>query len=314
MSEKAAPPLLNTTESRGSISNAPMHEIDPSPVDEEPQSSDTLPTYYSETKSSSSSTNFLGLTPARTTHFLQAIQQYSVIPPAVYLTMHYTNTALIPLFTQSLQTSDKLLLLTRPYYQSFPLEPLLIFVPIVTHVASGITLRVYRRRQNAKRHGAYTHKDRQTIPWPKLSLTSALGYALYPMMAAHVLVNRITPQNVDGGSSSVGLRYFAHGIAKHPILTSIGYAGMLGVASWHFVTGGAKYLKLSSEYITDGGDYGAKRKRNRGWIINGVAALMAAAWIAGGLGVIGRGGSGQGWEAKHWDEIYRAVPGLGRWL
>ena len=96
--------------------------------------------------------------------------------------MHYTNTALIPLFTQSLQTSDNLLLLTRPYYQSFPLEPLLIFAPIATHILSGLTLRLYRRRQIALRHGAETHIERQSIKWPKLSLTSALGYALYPMV------------------------------------------------------------------------------------------------------------------------------------
>ena len=134
------------------------------------------------------------------------------------------------------------------------------------------------------------------------------------MFVAHVIVNRVTPLKVDSGSSSVGLRYFAHGIAKHPILTNIGYAGMLCVASWHFVTGGAKYLKLSREYITDGGDYGARKRRNRDWMVSGVAALVAAAWIAGGLGVVGKGGSGQGWEAKHWDEIYRAVPGLGRWM
>jgi hypothetical protein len=127
-------------------------------------------------------------------------------------------------------------------------------------------------------------------------------------------VNRITPQKVDGGSSSVGLRYFAHGIAKHPILTNIGYATMLGVASWHFVTGGAKYLRVSKEFVVDGGDFGVRKRRRRGWIVNGVAALVAGLWIAGGLGVIGRGGSGVGWEAKKWDEIYRGVPVIGQWL
>ena len=133
-------------------------------------------------------------------------------------------------------------------------------------------------------------------------------------MALHVLTNRITPLKVDGGSSGVGLRYFAHGMAKHPVLASAGYAVMLGVASWHFVTGGAKYLKVSREYVTDGGDYGMKRRRRRDWMVNGVAAVVAAAWIAGGLGVVGRGGSGAGWEAQNWDRIYKAVPGLGRFM
>ena len=291
-----------------------MHDIEPSPVDDEDESM-KLPLHQGDIESpTSSSTNFLGLTPARTIHLLASFQKYSVIPPSIYLTMHYTNTALIPLFTQSIAESEKQLLLTRPYYQSFPLEPLLIFAPVVTHVISGIALRLYRRRQNAKRHGAFNHNDRKRIPWPKVSLTSALGFALYPMFVAHVLVNRVTPLKVEGGSSGVGFRYFAHGMAKHPILANAAYAAMFCVASWHFVTGVSKYLKLSREYITDGGDFGRVKKRRRDWMINGVAAVVAGVWIAGGLGVIGRGGSSQGWEAKNWDRIYQAVPVVGHWM
>jgi hypothetical protein len=297
-----------------------MHEVEPSPIDEEddPFESDSLPLpATSKTSSSSSSnTNFLGLTPSRTIHLLSSIQKYATVGPSIYLTLHYTNTALIPLFTQSLAKSDNLLLLTRPYYQSFPFEPLLIFAPVVAHVFSGIALRVYRRRQNARRHGAETHSERRSIPWPKLSLTSALGYALYPMFVAHVLVNRITPQKVDGGSSGVGLRYFAYGVSRHPILANLGYAAMLSVASWHFVGGAAKYLRLSGEYVTDGGDYGARRRQRRGWIINAISAVVAGAWIAGGLGVIGRAKNGgwAGWEVANWDRIYQAVPIVGKWM
>lgn len=294
-----------------------MHEVEPSPVDEEtdPFENESLP-LPATSKKASSSTNFLGLTPSRTVHLLSSIQKYATIGPSIYLTLHYTNTALIPLVSQSLRKSDDLLLLTRPYYQSFPLEPLLIFAPVVAHVASGIALRVYRRRQIAKRHGAETHRERATIPWPKLSLTSALGYALYPMFVAHVLVNRITPQKVDGGSSGVGLRYFAYGVAKHPLLANAGYAAMLAVASWHFVGGAAKYLRLSREYVIDGGDYGARKRRRRGWIVNAVAAVVAGAWIAGGLGVVGRAKDGgwQAWETANWDQIYKAVPVVGKWM
>jgi hypothetical protein len=293
-----------------------MHEVEPSPIDEEdnPFESDSLP--LPATSKTSSNTNFLGLTPSRTIHLLSSIQKYATVGPSIYLTLHYTNTALIPLFTQSLSKSDNLLLLTRPYYQSFPLEPLLIFAPVVAHVASGIALRVYRRRQTARRHGAETHQDRRSIPWPKLSLTSALGYALYPMFVAHVLVNRLTPQKVDGGSSGVGLRFFAYGVSRHPYLANMGYAAMLCVASWHFVGGAAKYLRVSREYVTDGGDYGARRRRRRGWIVNAVSAVVAGAWIAGGLGVVGRakGGAWAGWEVANWDRIYQAVPVVGRWM
>lgn len=133
------------------------------------------------------------------------------------------------------------------------------------------------------------------------------------MLAAHVTVNRVTPLKVEGGSSGVGLRYFAHGIAKHPVVSNIGYALMVSVASWHFVGGAAKFLKVSSEYVSGGGDQG-KRKRQRGRVINGICALVAAGWIAGGLGVIGRAGAGTGWEAKSWDAILKRVPMLGKYM
>jgi len=134
---------------------------------------------------------------------------------------------------------------------------------------------------------------------------------MYPMFAAHVLVNRIVPKNVEGSSAGVGLRYFAHGMALDPVLGNLGYAIFLTVASFHFVTGAAKYLKLSREYVTEGGKEGAVKKKWRGRIVNGVAAAVAAVWIAGGLGVVGRGGKGVGWEASNWNKIYKAVPLLG---
>lgn len=131
------------------------------------------------------------------------------------------------------------------------------------------------------------------------------------MFAAHVITMRITPQKVEGSSSGVGLQYFAHGIAHDPIVGNIAYATLLSVASWHIVTGAAKFLRVSKEYITEGGESGRLRKKWRGWIINGVAATVAAVWIAGGLGVVGRAGKGVGWEASNWDKIYKAIPLLG---
>ena len=296
-----------------------MQELDPSPVEETPSNVSTSideeeKSYFPPASSRASTTSTLGLASSRVPHILLALQKYSTIPPAIYLTMHITNTALIPLLTRSVTASDKYLLLTRPYYQSFPFESLLIFAPIATHVLSGISLRIYRRRQNAKRHGAESHSDRRKIPWPKFSLTSALGYALEPMLAAHVFVNRILPLKHDGGSSGVGLRYFAHGMSKHPVLLHTAYATMLAVASWHFVTGASKWLGLSSEYVTERGEDGVQEKRRRKWGVNAVAALLWGVWVAGGLGVVGRGGRGSGWEARAWDDLYLRVPLIGSWL
>ncbi|KIW66358.1 hypothetical protein PV04_05694 [Phialophora macrospora] len=313
-------PPLSTTDTRASL--ASMHEIDPSPVDEEDASS---PSFYptdpssSTTHSSSSfpsppstTTNFLGLTPSRTLHLLSSVQKYSLPPLGVYLAMHYTNTAILPLVTPSVRAADNYLLLTRPFYQTPPLEPLLIFLPVLTHVVSGVALRLYRRRITALRHGAETHKQRRKIAWPKFTLTALAGYALYPMFALHVLSMRVTPRRVDGSSASVGLRYFAHGVSSHPAVGLAAHVLLIGTASYHFVTGAAKFMRVSSEYIVGGGEDGRVKRKWRGTIINGVAALVAGVWIAGGLGVVGVSGRGVGWEATHWDAIFREVPLVGR--
>lgn len=312
-----------------SSSSRSMHQLDPSPVDEEPPvlndsgikdenvvnpedlSEKDHSTYFPPTAGN------VGVHRSRIPSVLLALQKYSTLPPTLYLIGHYTNTAIIPFSTFSTQKAENSLLLTRPYYQSFPLEPLLIFAPILTHVLSGLSLRIYRRFQAAKRYGAETHADRVKITkalWPKLSLTSALGYALYPMMVAHVIVNRITPLKVHGDSSSVGLRFFSHGMKRHPWLASIGYTLMVSVASWHFVGGAAKYLKLTREYVTEGGDYGAAQKRLRSRMVNIVSGVVAAIWAVGGVGIIGRGigaPEGSAWEIKQWDEVYKAIPVVG---
>lgn len=306
-------PPLSTSNTRGSISGVPMHEVEPSPVDNEDDDSSSLLPAPATSSKASSTTNWLGLTPSRTIHILSSLQKYSVVPFSAYLTMHYTNTAIIPaLFTSNAREADKYLLLTRPYYQSAPLEPLLIFLPVLTHVASGIALRIYRRRLTAARHGAETHKQRKKIPFAKPSLTSVAGFVLYPMFVLHMLSMRITPKKVDGSSASVGLRYFAHGISSHPWIGVSTHAFLIATASYHVVTGASKFLKLSKEYITEGGEDGRVKKLWRGRIINGAVALVAGVWMYGALGVVGFSGKGAGWEANHWDAIYKQVPLVGK--
>ena len=247
-------------------------------------------------------------------------QHYSSYAFTAFLAAHITNTSLIPLATRSLPASDTYLLLTRPYYQSSLMEPLLVVAPLTLHIASGILLRLHRRRVAAVRYGAETRSQRQKIPWPKLSGTSALGYVLAPLVAGHVFVNRIIPLIYEGGSSGVGLQYVAHGFAKDPWVAGIGYVGFVGVASWHVVWGSAKWLGVLPENVSgtdeDGVGMGEEeregRKRVRWWIVNGVAAALAGLWMAGGLGVVARGGAMTGWLGRGWDELYRKIPILGK--
>ena len=308
-----------------------MQELEPSPVDETPgqdyfdsekgtASDSANSSFPSETQadpslsSSSASTSSHGLSATSITHILQSLQKYSTYPFFFFTAIHITNTSIIPLWTRNLHISDKYLLLTRPYYQSPILEEAIVFAPLAIHVFSGIALRIYRRRIIALRHGAETYSERRSIPWPKLSLQSAIGYLLYPLVIGHMYINRILPLQEEGGSSGVGLRFVAHGFTKHPVIDNLGYAVLIGLGSWHVVGGTAKWLRVSPEYVNMSGDYGRKVRRRRGWIVNSISAAVALIWMAGGLGVVGRGGVGSLWEARGWDNLYRKVPFIGAWM
>jgi hypothetical protein len=134
------------------------------------------------------------------------------------------------------------------------------------------------------------------------------------LISGHVLVNRITPLLVEGGSSGVGLGFVSHGVAKHPLFANIAYAALISVGCWHFVWGAAKWQSWLPENVSEESGYEHKRKRRRWWTINAVAAAATSLWIAGGMSVVFRGGSGVGWEAKGWDEILARVPVVGPWM
>ena len=127
-------------------------------------------------------------------------------------------------------------------------------------------------------------------------------------------MNRVLPLWVDGGSSGIGLQYVAHGFAKHPAVAFAGYAALVGVGSWHFAWGWAKWMGWTPDGTgSDTVDRGLRRKR--GWYgVNIVATLLAGLWMAGGLGVVARGGEMRGWLGKGYDELYQSVPIFGKWM
>jgi hypothetical protein len=192
---------------------------------------------------------------------------------------------------------------------------LIVLAPLGLHVASGIALRIYRRRQNVQWYGAESREDRRKIPWPRVSGTSLLGYALLPAAAAHFFVNRALPVKLDGGSSGVGLAYVAHGFAKHPAVAYTAYAGLISLGVLHFVWGWAKWLGFSPETAHGVNDVERRQVKKRRWYsINGVAVAVAGLWMAGVFGVIARGGAALGYRAKHFDKLFEQVPLIGGWL
>lgn len=244
--------------------------------------------------------------PANKHYAVTRLQKYSSYVFGVYASLHITNTSIIPLITRSVSASEPYLLLTRPFYQSFPLEPLLVSLPIATHILAGLALRIHRRNANLEYYGASSlpiskRLEKRLKVWPAVSWTSLSGYILAPLVIGHAFVNRALPLIYEGGSSGVGLGFVSHGFARHPVVSWVGYMALLGVAAGHFVWGAARW----NGWLPHGSD---KRAKKRWWTINGLGLALAGLWMAGGLGVVARGGKEGGWVGKGYDVLYSKIP------
>ncbi|KAA8567733.1 hypothetical protein EYC84_008204 [Monilinia fructicola] len=152
-----------------------LQQLDPSPIDSPSDWDEKLPLLPSHASFGRSSTLGLSGSGRGAVYYLTRIQRYS-------------------------SYAFSYLLLTRPYYQSFPLEPLLIGLPLAAHITSGVALRLYRRRVSEKRYSS--HQPSSSLSyfsffspkfWPTISYTSISGYILAPLVASHIFVNRAIP-------------------------------------------------------------------------------------------------------------------------
>lgn len=295
-----------------------LEELEPSPIEDTPSS--IRDSYFPSNAKDSDDpkplqrSDTLGLSSHSPVWYLTRVQKYSSYAFSVFTAFHIANTSIIPLMTRSVPASERYLLLTRPYYQSPIAEPLIIVLPLVAHIGSGIALRLYRRSRNLKDYGAESRRDRRKVAWPKVSGTSKLGYLLIPLLAGHSFINRVIPLLYDGGSSNINLAYVSHGFAKHPAVSFFGFSALVTVGVWHTTWGWAKWLNLTPAQVTSSG-YEAQIARKRRWyLVNGVSALLTALWLAGGLGVVGRGGEVGGWIGREYDALYSKIPFLGKWM
>lgn len=281
-----------------------LTQVEPSPVDDTPI--ELKHDYFAPTPTTRTTT--LGLGNHGPQYFLARVQRYSSYAFTVFASFHLANTAVIPLLTRSVPESNRYLLLTRPYYQSSLAESLLVALPLVAHIASGIALRFYRRHQALKRYGAETHRDRKSIPWPAMTKTTLLGYALVPMAAFHVWTTRILPIYMHGDNSMISLSYISHGFALHPLLSFGGFTALVGIGTWHTVWGWAKWLALSPSHVSPTESRTNLIKKRRWYAINAISALLTGVWLAGALGVVARGGKTGNWIGREFDELYNAMP------
>ncbi|PTB70256.1 DUF1691-domain-containing protein [Trichoderma citrinoviride] len=263
-------------------------------------------------------------------YYLTRLQKYSSYAMSVFTTMHLANVSLIPAVTRSVAGSETYLLMARELYQTTITEPLLVGLPVLTHIGSGIALRLLRRSENIRRYGGATPgfypmmrsrtdasgaSSRSSVQlWPPLSWISWSGYVFTAFWGAHVCINRVLPLAVEGDSSNIGLAYVSHGFARHPLVAAFAYRGLIGVGCGHMVWGLAKWLGIApstkgwwgSEAVTV--DRKTKRQRRRRWLAIQAAVVAASAlWAVGGLGVVARAGPSDGWVGKLYDDLFARV-------
>ena len=215
--------------------------------------------------------------------------------------------------------SERYVLLTRPYYQGLPAEPLLITLPLLAHIFSGLALRVVRRNLNATRYGDNEERAQKKSFfsghfWPKVSGVSKLGYPFLPLLVGHMFINRAIPKQSAGGQSNVNLSYVSHAFARHPVVSYAGFAALISVGVLHMTWGWAKWLGLTPDQVTETGSDRQVMKDRRWYVINGIAAAVTGLWMAGSFGVIARAGEAPGYVGRIYNEMYSKVPVVGRWL
>ncbi|KAK4442566.1 hypothetical protein QBC34DRAFT_499598 [Podospora aff. communis PSN243] len=251
-------------------------------------------------------------------YYLTRIQRYSSYTFSLFAGLHLATTSIIPLVARSVPSSESYLLLAREIYQTPPSEPLLVGLPVLAHVGSGLALRFIRRNQNVRRYWGASGADLR-VGWPHFSYIAASGYGFAAALAAHVFVNRALPLAVEGDSANIGLAYVAHGFVRHRLTSWAAYAALLGLGCGHMIWGWAKWFGLAQgagwklERHTGNAtvDRQTKKKRRRRLlVINAVAAVVTAVWAAGGLGVVARGGETPGWVGRLYDGLYARIPGF----
>ena len=177
---------------------------------------------------------------------------------------------------------------------------------------------MYRRNLHAKRYGDVESREKPSILsakfWPAVSGASKLGYAFLPLLVGHVFVNRVIPKGSTGGSSNINLSYVSHAFARHPIISYVGFIALITVGVSHITWGWAKWLNLTPDHVSGMGPEGKMIRKRRRNVINGLSALIAGLWMAGGFGIIGRAGAAPGYVGRMYDQMYRKIPLIGSWM
>ncbi|KAK9478766.1 ATP synthase E chain-domain-containing protein [Lipomyces japonicus] len=176
-------------------------------------------------------------------HALVAARRYSAYALAGFVGLHAAAVVITPALA-GLEAADGAIALGRAIYHAPAVESVLL-AAATCHVAAGAGLRLVRPRARQR----FQPRSRRL----HFSAVAATGYALLPLLAGHVAITRLVPLAVDHDSAAVNLAYVARGFRSHRALSWVAYAGLVSLASFHVVYGGARWLTLPGLVAAHGG-------------------------------------------------------------
>jgi succinate dehydrogenase/fumarate reductase cytochrome b subunit len=175
--------------------------------------------------------------------------------------------------------ADAIMLLTREYYQTPMLEPILVWGSLGAHIGSSILRRAL-------------------IGIPKRpSLHAITGWILVPMTLAHAFTHRILPASRGISPSLLSYQFVSHALYDTPITSLAIYSTLVLSALYHGIAGARALLS---------GRKKAAKLYEGGLPSTGYAMLIGTI----GLGLVNLMKEGPDvpvWLAKRYTEVWDAV-------
>lgn len=148
------------------------------------------------------------------------VQSISALSFSAFLAMHLAA----PLAAALQLDANGVMLLTREYYQTSLLEPVLVWGSLGLHLLSSATRRILLG------------------PPKKPSAHSLTGYLLVPLIAAHSVTHRIFPARRGLSPSLLSYSFVSYSLAAYPVLSWLSYGVLSILTGYHSITGLRKVL------------------------------------------------------------------------
>lgn len=229
--------------------------------------------------SSTSSLSNLALT------WATRVQSASALSFTAFLALHLAA----PIGAAVGLDASGIMLLTREYYQSGLLEPLLVWGSLAAHVTSSILRR------------AILGPPKKRPSWHSLT-----GFLLVPVVAGHSWSHRILPAKKGVSPSLLSYQFVSYSLAKYPVTSWLSY-GILTLATTYHAAGGLRMI------LSDLPQLSVRRKAAR--LPDNKAAQAGYAGVVGGVGIglfnLARiSGDVPAWLGRRYAEVLQSAYGF----